>query len=39
VIAGATRAEQVRANAKAAGWVLSAEEVAQVSALASTEGR
>lgn len=33
VIAGATRPEQVEANAKAAGWVLTDEEVAQVSAL------
>lgn len=34
VIAGATRPEQVRANARAADWVLSDEEVAQVSAIA-----
>jgi aryl-alcohol dehydrogenase-like predicted oxidoreductase len=34
VIAGATRAEQVRANAAAGGWHLSAEEAAEVDALA-----
>jgi aryl-alcohol dehydrogenase-like predicted oxidoreductase len=34
VIAGATKADQVRANAAAAGWLLSAEEVAEVDALA-----
>jgi aryl-alcohol dehydrogenase-like predicted oxidoreductase len=33
VIAGATTPEQVRANAKAAGWVLSDEEVAEVDAI------
>ena len=30
VIAGATRPEQVHANAAAASWVLSAEEMAEV---------
>jgi aryl-alcohol dehydrogenase-like predicted oxidoreductase len=35
VIAGATRPEQVRANAAAAGWRLSAAERAEVAALAS----
>jgi aryl-alcohol dehydrogenase-like predicted oxidoreductase len=34
VIAGATRPEQVRANAAAAEWTLTAEERAEVSALA-----
>jgi aryl-alcohol dehydrogenase-like predicted oxidoreductase len=34
VIAGATRSEQVRANAKAADWVLDEAEVQEVSALA-----
>ena len=34
VIAGATKADQVRANAAAAGWHLSAEEAAEVDALA-----
>ena len=34
VIAGATTVEQVRANAAAAGWQLSPEEVAEVDALA-----
>lgn len=34
VIAGATKPEQVRANANAAGWALSAEEVAEVDAIA-----
>ncbi|HEY0396817.1 MAG TPA: aldo/keto reductase [Acidimicrobiia bacterium] len=33
VIAGATRPEQVAANAAAATWVLSAEEAAAVAAL------
>jgi aryl-alcohol dehydrogenase-like predicted oxidoreductase len=30
VIAGATKPEQVRANVKAAGWKLTAEELAEV---------
>ena len=34
VIAGATKPEQVRANAAAAGWVLTPDEVAEVDALA-----
>jgi aryl-alcohol dehydrogenase-like predicted oxidoreductase len=34
VIAGATTAEQVRANVRAADWVLTEEEVAQVEAIA-----
>ena len=34
VIAGATRPDQVRANAAAAGWVLTPDEVAEVDALA-----
>jgi aryl-alcohol dehydrogenase-like predicted oxidoreductase len=34
IIAGATRPEQVRANVRAAGWVLAPEEVAQVNAIA-----
>jgi aryl-alcohol dehydrogenase-like predicted oxidoreductase len=34
VIAGATKADQVRANAAAGGWRLSAEEAAEVDALA-----
>jgi aryl-alcohol dehydrogenase-like predicted oxidoreductase len=34
VIAGATRAEQARANAAAASWQMTAEEVAQVDAIA-----
>ena len=34
VIAGATKADQVRANAAAADWRLSAEEAAEVDALA-----
>jgi aryl-alcohol dehydrogenase-like predicted oxidoreductase len=33
VIAGATKPEQVRANAAAAGWALTSEEMAQVEAL------
>jgi aryl-alcohol dehydrogenase-like predicted oxidoreductase len=35
VIAGATRPEQVRANAAAAGWQMTPDEVAQVDAIAS----
>lgn len=38
VIAGATTADQVRANAAGADWVLTAAEVAQVAALAPTVG-
>jgi aryl-alcohol dehydrogenase-like predicted oxidoreductase len=34
VIAGATKPEQVRANAAAGAWVLTADEVAEVDALA-----
>lgn len=34
VIAGATKPEQVRANAKAAAWILSSSEVAEVDAIA-----
>ena len=30
VIAGATKPEQVEQNAKAAGWVLSADELAEI---------
>jgi aryl-alcohol dehydrogenase-like predicted oxidoreductase len=30
VIAGATRPEQARSNAQAAGWVLTADELAEV---------
>jgi aryl-alcohol dehydrogenase-like predicted oxidoreductase len=37
VIAGATSAEQVRANLKAAGWRLTAEELAEVDRLAPLE--
>jgi aryl-alcohol dehydrogenase-like predicted oxidoreductase len=37
VIAGATRPEQARANAGACGWVLSAEELAEVDRLAPVE--
>jgi aryl-alcohol dehydrogenase-like predicted oxidoreductase len=33
VIAGATRPEQIEANAKAADWVLTAEEIAEVDAI------
>jgi aryl-alcohol dehydrogenase-like predicted oxidoreductase len=33
VIAGATRPEQIEANVKAAGWKLSAEELAQIDAI------
>ena len=33
VIAGATRAEQVVANAKAAAWTLTAQELAEVNAI------
>jgi aryl-alcohol dehydrogenase-like predicted oxidoreductase len=36
VIAGATKAEQVRANVAAGAWRLSPEEVAEVDALAPT---
>ena len=36
VIAGATRPDQVRANAGAAGWALSADEVAEVDKLAGS---
>jgi aryl-alcohol dehydrogenase-like predicted oxidoreductase len=35
VIAGATKPEQVEANAKAAGWMLSAEEMAEVDRITS----
>jgi aryl-alcohol dehydrogenase-like predicted oxidoreductase len=34
VIAGATRAEQVRANVAGAGWLLTPDEVVQIDALA-----
>ena len=37
VIAGATKPEQVEANAKAAGWVLSAEELAEVDRITSAK--
>ena len=37
VIAGATRAEQVAANARAAGWALSESERAEISALVPRE--
>ena len=33
VIAGATKAEQVRANVKAADWVLTDEELAEIDAI------
>ena len=39
VIAGATKPEQVRANVKAADWVLTDEEVAEVDAIAPPAGR
>jgi aryl-alcohol dehydrogenase-like predicted oxidoreductase len=38
VIAGATSGEQVRANVAAAGWRLSAEEMAEVDRIAPVEG-
>jgi aryl-alcohol dehydrogenase-like predicted oxidoreductase len=38
VIAGATKPEQVRANAAAGAWVLTTAEVAEVDALAPIEG-
>lgn len=38
VIAGATKPEQVRANASAAGWKLTPEELAQVDRISSTAG-
>jgi len=38
VIAGATRPEQVRANAAAASWHMTADEVAQVDAIAEPSG-
>jgi aryl-alcohol dehydrogenase-like predicted oxidoreductase len=38
VIAGATKPDQVRANAKAATWILTPEEVAEVDALAPPAG-
>jgi aryl-alcohol dehydrogenase-like predicted oxidoreductase len=37
VIAGATKPEQVEANAKSAGWVLSAEELADVDRITSAK--
>ncbi|MEI9850269.1 MAG: aldo/keto reductase [Sphingomonas sp.] len=37
VIAGATRVEQVRANAAAAGWALSAEDLAGIDAITAGE--
>ena len=37
VIAGATKPEQIEANAKAAGWVLSAEELADVDRITSAK--
>lgn len=36
VIAGATSAEQVRTNVAAAGWALTAEEMAEIDAITST---
>lgn len=36
VIAGATRPEQIKANAKAAGWALSADELNEVNAVLET---
>ena len=38
VIAGATKPEQVRANAAAGAWVLTPDEVAEVDALAPPVG-
>lgn len=38
VIAGATKAEQVSANARAVSWSLSADEVAEIDALATVSG-
>jgi aryl-alcohol dehydrogenase-like predicted oxidoreductase len=38
VIAGATRVDQVRANATAGRWRLSAEELAEVDAIAPADG-
>jgi aryl-alcohol dehydrogenase-like predicted oxidoreductase len=35
VIAGATKPEQVKANAEAVGWKMTPEEVAQIGALAT----
>ncbi len=37
VIAGATKPEQIEANAKSAGWVLSAEELAEVDRITSAK--
>ncbi len=37
VIAGATKPEQVHGNAKAAGWKLTADDLARVDSIASRE--